>query len=168
MLSETLTKHLNQQIGLEQYSANLYMQMSAWCEDKGFTGCAGFLRKHADEENTHMQRLFQYVLDTGGKPRIGAMEAPKAEFKDISEVFEMTFAHEQRITKAIDGLVATAFSESDFSTFHFLQWYVAEQHEEEGVFKKILDRIGLIGTDGTGLFMIDQEIGKLKNEISGS
>lgn len=163
MLSPKLTDCLNRQIGLEQYSSNLYMQMSAWCENQGLIGCAGFLRQHAEEENGHMQRLFQYVIDTGGMAQIGAIEAPRSEFKDIKDVFEMTFAHEQAITKAINDLVSTAFAESDFSTFNFLQWYVSEQHEEEGLFKQILDRIRIIGTDGTGLFMIDQEIGKLKS-----
>jgi ferritin len=38
---------------------------------------------------------------------------------------------------------------------------VAEQHQEEFLFKGILDKIKLIGTSGTGLFLIDQEIAKL-------
>lgn len=38
---------LNQQINLEFYSSNLYLQMSAWCEEKGFEGAAEFMRKHA-------------------------------------------------------------------------------------------------------------------------
>ncbi len=161
MISPKLTEQLNVQIGLEQFSANLYLQMSAWCEAEGLTGCAGFMRKHADEEMEHMQRLFQYVVDTGARASIGAIEAPRSDFKDIKDVFETTLVHEEKITHAINALVATAFEEKDFSTFHFLQWYVAEQHEEEGLFKSILDRIRIIGTDGTGLFMIDQEVGRL-------
>ncbi|MEM6434335.1 MAG: ferritin, partial [Cyanobacteria bacterium P01_D01_bin.115] len=47
------------------------------------------------------------------------------------------------------------------STLQFLQWYVAEQHQEEFLFKGILDKIKLIGTSGTGLFLIDQEMAKL-------
>ena len=38
---------------------------------------------------------------------------------------------------------------------------LAEQHEEEKLFKSILDKIEIIGTDGKGLFFIDQEIGAL-------
>ena len=37
----------------------------------------------------------------------------------------------------------------------------AEQHEEEKLFKSILDRIEIIGTDGTGLFYIDRELAQL-------
>ncbi|MCV5217125.1 ferritin-like domain-containing protein, partial [Escherichia coli] len=44
MLSQTMVEQLNEQINLEFFSSNLYLQMSAWCEDKGFEGAAEFLR----------------------------------------------------------------------------------------------------------------------------
>ncbi len=72
-----------------------------------------------------------------------------------------TYEHEQSITKEINALTHTAFSDQDYSTFNFLQWYVAEQHEEEKLFKSILDKIKLIGPDGNGLFFIDQEIRRM-------
>ncbi len=52
-------------------------------------------------------------------------------------------------------------TEPDYSTLQFLQWYVAEQHQEEFLFKSILDKIKLIGTEGQGLFFIDREIAAL-------
>ncbi|MFT4709643.1 MAG: ferritin [Bacteroidia bacterium] len=168
MLSDTLAAHLNRQINLEQYSANLYLQMSSWCDSQGLTGCTAFLRGHADEEMDHMHRLFQYVNASGGMALIGAIKEPRHEFKDVADVFEVTLAHEKDITKAINDLAKAAFGEGDFSTFNFLQWYVAEQHEEEVLFKHILDRIRLIGTEGTGLFMIDQELGKLADEAASA
>ncbi len=54
MLSKTMADQLNDQINLEFFSSNLYLQMSAWCEDKGFEGAAEFLRVHAVEEMEHM------------------------------------------------------------------------------------------------------------------
>jgi ferritin len=49
----------------------------------------------------------------------------------------------------------------DYSTFNFLQWYVAEQHEEEKLFKSIVDRLSLVGEDGKGLYFIDKELAEL-------
>lgn len=89
---------------------------------------------------------------------IGQIESAKSEFNSVIEIFEETYAHEQHITKQINELVSIAFKEDDFSTFNFLQWYVAEQHEEEQLFKAILDKVELIGTQGNGLFFIDKEI----------
>lgn len=161
MLSNTMIERLNQQINLEHYSSNLYLQMSAWCDHHGFVGSAAFLKKHAAEEMEHMHRLFQYVSETGALPLVGALEAPPAQYKSLAEVFKQTYEHEQTVTRSINALVAAALAEQDFSTFQFLQWYVSEQHEEEHLFKGILDKIDVIGLDGRGIYFLDEEIRKL-------
>ncbi len=161
MLTTDMTQRLNQQINLEFYSSNLYLQMSAWADHQGFEGAATFLKLHAAEEMQHMQKLFDYVLETGGQPLLGQIDAPQSDYKNLREVFEITLAHEKEITQAINELVATAFDNKDFSTFNFLQWYVAEQHEEENLFHGIIDKMDLLGDDPKHLFFIDKEIGKL-------
>ena len=161
MLSDEVTKILNRQINLEQYSANLYMQMSAWCDFKGLEGCAAFLSRHAEDETAHMRRLFNYVAETGSLPIMGQVKAPPTDFESVIDVFRQTYAHEQLITKSINGLVQATFDAGDFSTFHFLQWYVAEQHEEEHLFKTVLDKIELTDVTGPGLFLFDKEISGL-------
>lgn len=168
MLSNTMLEKLNNQINLEFYSSNMYLQMSSWAESKGFDGCAEFLSEHADEEMQHMKRLFTYVNETGSMARIGAIEAPIEEFDSIKDLFEKVYEHECLITKEINGLAHTAFTNQDYSTFNFLQWYVAEQHEEEKTFKGILDKIEIIGEDGKGLFFIDKEIGQMKSSGTNS
>ena len=134
MLTPAMIDRLNSQIRLEQYSSNLYLQMSAWCDHQGYTGSATFLREHAAEELQHMYKLFDYVCETGALAVLGALDAPPPNYKSLAEVFEVTYGHELRITAAIDQLVASALAEQDFSTFQFLQWYVSEQHEEERLF----------------------------------
>lgn len=168
MLSAKIVELLNRQIGLEFYSANLYLQMSAWCAYKGFEGCASFLRGHASEERIHMQKLFGYVEDCGGLPLLGAVPAPPAEFASVLEIFEKTLDHEIYITSKINELAGAALDERDFSTFNFLQWYVGEQHEEEKLFRTILDKFRLIGTEGRGAFYFDKEIRKFAPAAAGS
>ncbi len=161
MLSQTMVSRLNEQINLEFYSSNLYLQMSSWCEARGLEGCSAFLRAHAAEEMQHMQRLFTYVNETGAMAVLGQIQAPPTDFESVVEVFRNTYDHECLVTRKINELADTAFGEKDYSTFNFLQWYVGEQHEEEALFKSILDKIEIIGTDGKGLFFIDQEIGRM-------
>ncbi|WP_428737919.1 non-heme ferritin [Sulfurimonas sp.] len=161
MLSKNLLKKLNEQVTLEFYSSNLYLQMSSWCNHKGLEGSAKFLRDHANDEMSHMQKIFSYVQDTGALAIIDTIEKPIIAFENLLEVFVQTYEHEKMITSKINELVDIALSEKDFSTFNFLQWYVAEQHEEEKLFKSILDKIEVIGLDGRGLFMIDREIGNI-------
>ena len=116
MLSVVMIDRLNRQIQLEQFSSNLYLQMSAWCDHQGYTGSAAFLREHAGEELVHMHKLFDYVCETGALAQIGALEAPQSDFKSLGEVFEVTYKHELTITAAINQLVASALAEQDFST----------------------------------------------------
>ena len=162
MLSEKMLKKLNNQVMLEFYSSNLYLQMSAWCDHKGLNGSARFLRAHAAEEKEHMQKIFDYIQDTGAMAIIDTIQKPQAKFKDLKDVFTKTYKHEKMITKEINELVDVALKEKDYSTFNFLQWYVSEQHEEEKLFKSILDKIDIIGLEGRGLFMVDREIGSIQ------
>ncbi len=39
-----------------------------------------------------------------------------------------------------------------------LQWFVAEQVEEEDTADKIRQRLQLVGKDGQGLYMVDREL----------
>ena len=162
MLSKNLLKKLNNQVTLEFYSSNLYLQMSSWCDHKGLKGSAKFLKNHAAEEKEHMQKIFDYIQDTGALAIIDSIEKPGHEYANLKDIFAQTYQHEKMITTQINNLVDIALSEKDYSTFNFLQWYVAEQHEEEKLFKSILDKIDIIGLEGRGLFMIDREIGNIQ------
>ena len=168
MLAQKMIDQLNDQINMEFFSSNLYLQMSAWCEDKGFEGAAKFMRAHADEEMGHMHRLFTYVSETGGMPLLGTIEAPQADFPSLLALFEYTYEHEQLITKKINELAHAAFTNQDYSTFNFLQWYVSEQHEEEKLFKSIVDKIRLVGEDGKALFFVDKDLAQMAIEESAS
>lgn len=161
MLSPKMLDKLNAQIALEHESANLYLQMSSWCIYKGLEGFGSFLRTHSQEEMEHMYKLFDYVNETGAQAVVGPLQTPTQDFKALVDLFEMTLAHERTVTAKINDLTDTALSEKDFSTFNFLQWYVAEQHEEEALFKGILDKLELVGTEGNGIFMLDREIGSM-------
>lgn len=57
-------------------------------------------------------------------------------------------------------------AEKDYSTFNFLQWYVSEQHEEEHLFRSILDLMEIVGLDGRGLYLVDKEIGKMSQKVA--
>lgn len=163
MLSEKTIESLNHQINLEIYSSHLYLQMSSWCSYQSLEGCANFLSQHADEEMMHMRRLFNYLQETGALAIISGMQAPPAKFESLTQMFEKIYAHEQLVTSKINDLVHLANTEPDYATLQFLQWYVAEQHQEEFLFKSILDKIKLIGTEGQGIFFIDREIGSMVN-----
>jgi ferritin len=164
MASKAMIKKLNGHLNKEFYSSNLYLQMSAWCETKGLEGSAAFLKTHAAEEMTHMEKFFTYILELGGLATIGQIEAPPTEYKSLKDMMEKILKHEKYVTKCIHELTDAAWAEKDHATYNFLQWFVSEQHEEETLFNSILDKLDLVGSDNKqGLFFIDRELGQMAN-----
>ena len=54
-----------------------------------------------------------------------------------------------------------ATKEADHTTTNFLQWYVAEQREEEAQFNSILAKLKIIGGDGSGLYLMDRDLERI-------
>lgn len=158
MLSNEVVNLLNEQVAKEMFASNLYLSMSGWCYKNRFDGAGEFLLAHAEEERSHATKLIKYLNDTDSKVEIKAIEKPEGDFGGLLDVFEKTYKHELLVTSSINNLVDFTFSNKDYSTFNFLQWYVSEQHEEEALFRGILDKIKLIGDEGHGPYLADQYI----------
>ena len=62
MLKPEMIQKLNEQITAEMYASNLYLQMSAWCEDQGLSGAAAFLRQPVPEELQHRDKCIDYLI----------------------------------------------------------------------------------------------------------
>ena len=56
--------------------------------------------------------------------------------------------------------LASPFAEHDHATVEFLKFFVDEQREEEVLFKKIIDRIKLVGKGAQSMYYIDKEMEK--------
>lgn len=164
MLSKKIATALNEQIAKEAYASHYYLAMASWCEKEGLRGCAGFLYEQSEEELEHMMKLFRYVNAAGGHALVAALKEPPNAYKSISHVFQLALEHEIGVTKSINKLVELCFTEKDYSSFNFLQWYVSEQHEEEKLFNSILDVIKITGADARGLLLIDNEVAKFREK----
>lgn len=162
MIKEKMLNAINDQINAEQYSAFLYLSMSAWFQDKGLPGFANWMYIQYQEELTHANKFFNYVHERGGKVILKAIEQMPTDWDGIIEVFEATLEHEQLVTSSIDNLVDIAIEVKDHATQSFLQWFVDEQVEEEANVQEILDTLKLIGGQGNGIFMLDREMRQRK------
>jgi len=157
MLPEKIEKALNEQINAEFFSAYLYLSMSAYLSDISLTGFAGWTRAQYEEEMFHAMKMYDFVLERGGKITLKAIETPKHQWEGIIDVFEDILAHEQKITGLINDLVSLGIDERDHATVNFLQWFVDEQVEEEASVSDLLAQLKLVGGKGSGLFMLDRE-----------
>ena len=161
MLSKKLEKALNDQIEMESYASYLYLSMASWFDSEGMEGCTQFMFRQSEEEKEHMLKLYHYVLEMDGKAIVPGVKQPPSKFKSSVDVFKAVYVHEQKVTKSINNLVELSRKENDHATFNFLQWYVAEQMEEEALMRSILDRIKLIGGGPQALYYIDKEIERI-------
>ena len=161
MLSKNIEAALNKQIRIEAESSQTYLAMSCWAEVHGLEGIAQFMYTQSDEERAHMLKLVKYVNERGGHAQITDLKAPKTSYSTFKEMFEALYNHEIFVSESINELVHITFEEKDYATHNFLQWYVAEQIEEEATAKSILDKINLIGDDKGGLYLFDRDIQQL-------
>lgn len=165
-LSDTLCDAYNTQIQLEFESAFVYLQMAADFEHRNMTGFASWMRTQAGEEQTHAMKFLDFVLDRGGAVQLRGVPASPVTPATPLEAFEVALRHEQRVSKAISDLYAAAFKEQDFASLPLLQWFVNEQIEEESTVSKIVERLRMVGDDGTGLLFLDRELGQRPAEAA--
>lgn len=160
MISSKMQDALNAQVNLEQYSAQLYLAMSAHCDGLSFKGFAHWLRIQAGEETAHAMKLINFILDRHGKLDLQTITAPPTEFGGVIQVFEKTLDHEKGITAKINALFELARAEKDFASEITLQWYVAEQVQEESHVGQIVDHLRAVGDQGGGIWYLDSKMGK--------
>jgi len=160
MLSKTMQEALNEQIQKEYHSSYLYLAMAAHFEASNLPGAAQWMRVQSQEELAHALKLFDHMVDRGGRVTLQAIPQPAVEYKSALDVFEKALAHEQFITAAIHKLYALALKEADYPAQVMLQWFVTEQVEEEKTAGEVVEQLKAVGESKNGLFMVDRGLGK--------
>lgn len=159
MLTENMKNLLNKQVALEAQSSQAYLAMASWAETQpGLDGVTAFFYRHSDEERMHMLKLIGYINERGGFAIVPPLEQPVLTFPSLKHAFSALLQHEIHVSQSINNLVDAAMQEKDFATHNFLQWYVAEQIEEEQLARKLNDKLEMIGDDKSGLYLFDRDI----------
>ena len=164
MLSEALQKAINDQIKNELDSAYLYLAMSAYFEGAHLPGGARWMRLQSREETSHAMKLFDYVLERGGRVVLQAIEQPPATFASMLDVFQQALVHERKVTGMIHRLYDLATNERDYATQVMLQWFVQEQVEEEKSAGDIVEQLKMIGDQPAALLFFDRQLGAREAE----
>lgn len=160
MLSDRMQKAINDQINAELYSSYMYAAMSMYFESVDMSGAAAWMKAQAGEELVHAGKFMDFVNERGGRVLLKAVEEPPAEWDSVLDAFKAALGHEEKVSSMINGLVTLAREERDHMTDNFLQWFVAEQVEEEASAAEVVRKLKLVGSSGGGMFMIDNELGR--------
>lgn len=159
MINPVVEKALNGQINAELYSAYLYLSMAAALEDMGLPGFANWTRIQNEEETFHAMKIYDFIIERGGRVKLTSIDTPPSEWKDVLTIFNEILKHERHVTALINKLMDTAIEQKDHATNMFLQWFVTEQVEEEANVDEVLQQLDLAQESKGALFMLDKDMG---------
>jgi ferritin len=160
MIKAAMLDKLNDQLAKEANSAYIYYSMVGYFESVNLKGFANWMLIQAQEEITHMHRLFTYINDRGAQAVLSRIDQPQHSWDSVEACIAETLAHEQMISESINECMTLAMKENDHSTTTMLQWFVAEQVEEEANADDLLQKVKMIGDNSSGLYLLDNELSK--------
>ena len=160
MLNAKIEKALNEQLNREMESGYIYLGMAAYFNSLNFNGFEHWMQIQAAEELKHAMKFFKHIEERMGRVVLESVKAPKKEWNSALHAFEEAFKHEQVVTDNIHKLVALAREEKDYATDNFLQWFVAEQVEEEAAASDVVAKLKMAKDSTNALMMLDSILGK--------
>lgn len=159
-MNPKLLEALNKQIQIEFESSQIYLSMAAYFYALNLDGMAQWMRVQSTEEYGHAMKIFDHLRDRGVRVKLSGLAQPKTEWESPLEAFDEAYQHELVVTGKIHELVKLAAAQEDFAAGIMLQWFVTEQVEEEASVSKIVHQLKTIGNSGSGLIMLDRQLGK--------
>ena len=162
MISDKVRNILNEQINKEFYSAYLYLAMSAYFDEIGLYGFSNWTKVQAREEVDHGMILFDYMIDRNTKVELLNIDTPDSDFTSPMQVFEIILAHEIKVTESINRVAALTDDECDLATRNFIDWYIAEQVEEEASVRDVITKLNMFGEEKASLYLLDKEFKQRK------
>ena len=158
-VSEKLLEGLNRQIDTEFEAQFAYLAMAGWFDNQSLLGFSSFMEEQAAEERTHALKIYEYVLDRGGRVDIGPVSRVRNDFADSADAIAAALANEESVSESIKGLYDQAGSDGDHASHVFLEWFLNEQVEEEKLFDDILRRVQFAGDNAAAILTLDIELG---------
>jgi ferritin len=157
-MDQTLLDAFNDQITLEQDSAQAYLQLAIWADVHDLSGMAMWFRAQSAEERAHADLFIDHVLDRDGQVRLGSLAAPEWDFDGPVAAFEAALAHEEKVTAAIGELYVLSSKAGDYRSIPLLTRFLDEQVHEEAAVRTILARLRMAADDPSALLMLDREL----------
>ncbi len=98
-----MQKAINDQIKHELESFYIYLSMVSYFYASNLDGMAHWMRCQAHEEMNHAMKIFDHILDRGGKVILKDLAQLKIEWASPAEAFQDAYNHEQFISGKING-----------------------------------------------------------------
>ncbi len=154
-MDNQLLEDLNTQLNREFYAAYLYFAMATYFTEINMEGFAKLTKNHA-------RKIYDYVVLRDEKVNLLRIEAPDTNWNNPIDAINAALDHEKFVTENIHRIYKSSKEKGDFALEVFMQWFVAEQVEEEHLFQSMLDKMSYIKDCECEIVNIDREL-KIEN-----
>lgn len=159
MIEEHCIKYLQYRIQQEDLSSRIYLSMSMWLNNEGYTGAASLWLKYSKEEMTHADWSREYLLSMGVTPDTAVLAAQPSSYSGLPQIIRDSYEHEIVVTKQIKEMATDALKKNDHMLYELCLRYLKEQVEEHDKTQTWVDKLNTFGEDKIALRMLDDEMG---------
>lgn len=138
MPAERFIDALNDQVANEFAASHQYVAAAVYYDSVTLPRLAAFFYEQAVEERNHALMMARYLLDTDCPARIPAVPAPQTDFADFRAPIAIALEQERTVGDQIEALAAIAREERDYTSEHFVSWFLKEQVEEVATMSSLL------------------------------
>ncbi|MFV0337919.1 MAG: ferritin [Chthoniobacterales bacterium] len=157
LISDNLAAQINTQIGNEFGASLQYTAIAAHFDAESLPQLANFFYRQSNEERDHAMKFVKFLLDTGKRVELPAIEKPISKFAFAEDAVRLSLDQEIKVTDQINSLMDCALKENNHITSTFLQWFVTEQLEEVSSMDQLLKIVQRAGEGN--LLLVEQYLG---------
>jgi ferritin len=152
-----LTRAINDHLAAEFQASHTYLAMSIWLREKDLAGFSTYMLEKSNEERTHAARMIAYLVDCDEEVVLPTVAAPVRQWPAVQGLFDMVYEMEKGVTASINRLYGIAEQQGERSATAMLDWFVAEQLQEEAEARFVCKRLRLAGDNSAALLLLDQQ-----------
>lgn len=160
-IHSNVTDIIRAQVNNELGAAYTYLGMAAYFDSQDLAGFAKWFRGHAQEEIGHAMRLYDFLVSCDVAVELQTMNAPATQYDSPRAALEAGLRHEETVTEQIKAMFEVAHEAKDYTTQPMLHWFLAEQVEEEDLFRKVLADVISTEESPFHLRQLDRQMGTM-------
>jgi len=154
---QSLTKAINNHLSCEFQAGHTYLAMAIWLRERDLAGFSKYMQSKSQEERAHADRLIAYLVDCDEQVELPSVEAPQRSWTSTQTLFDQVYEMEQAVTASINRIYSIAEQLGERSATAMLDWFVAEQLQEEAEARFVRKRLPLAGDNSAAILLLDQQ-----------
>jgi ferritin len=160
MISDKLREFLVDQVGHELTAHENYLGIAIYFQQQSLLRWARYFRDQAVEEAQHATRIMDFLIDNEVEFDLPPLPGATSRFESALAAAQAAFDAEMNVSTRFRDASKLALAEGDHTTHQFLQWFIAEQVEEEAKMRNLIDLIA----SGINLFQAEPLLDALDSD----